>query len=108
VAAQRNPNVNNAIYTEGGSAVQDSTVLTVEPVDGVIKLTLTTGYTVNLGDFNNKRVEGSVSATFRSDLPINAAVEYLDERLYAVIKEEILIAQKLAPAKSYIQAITVD
>lgn len=108
MAAQRNPNVGNAVHPQSGTVVHDSNALVVAPIDGVLQYSLTGGYTVNIGDFNNKRAEGMVAGKFSADIPVDDVVEYLDERLYALIREELLIAKKLAPAKSYVHDIPID
>lgn len=107
MAAQRNKTVGDSVHTESPTVVQDSVTVVVEPVDGVLQYSLTTGYTVNLGDFNNKRVEGSVSGKFSTEIAALDVAEYLGGKLYEVIQDEMLTAQALAPAKSYIHRIAL-
>lgn len=79
--------------------------MTVKPIDGILSYSLTSGYTVNIGDFNNKRAEGMVSGNFSADIPIEDVTEYLSDKLYELIATEIQTAKDLAPPKSYIHFI---
>jgi len=108
MAAQRRKNDGDTVHTESPTVVQDSATVTVTPIDGVLEVSLTTGYTVNIGDFNNKSVKGSVAGRFSTQVDIEDVAAYLNEKLYTVIQDEMLTAKALAPAQSYIHRISID
>lgn len=87
--------------------VKPEALVNIVPLDGQYIVRVSTEFTVNLENYNSKKFGGSYEGRFSSQHAPMDIGEHLGDQLYAMLTDEILSAQAVAPKDSYIQQINV-
>lgn len=74
----------------------------VAPVDGKLEMTVTSMYKVNYGDYEAHHLFAAVKGTFEADLDEDEIGEYLDGKLFSLMKPQLVAAKELSIEESFV------
>lgn len=74
----------------------------VAPVDGKLEMTVTSQYKVNYGDYEAHHLFAAVKGTFEVDLDEDEIGEYLDGKLFSLMKPQLVAAKEFGIDTSFV------
>lgn len=77
----------------------------VTPVDGKLEMTVTSQYKVNYGDYEAHHLFAAVKGTFEADLDEDKIGEYLDGKLFSLMKPQIVSAKEFSIDTSFVMSM---
>lgn len=106
VSRQGQETVRDEIQGKTGGVLQVSpTVIESVTVDGILEVTVSSSFKVNLGNYESKDCFASVKGKFSESTSPTTAGEFLFDHVYAVLNDELNAAKELAPKNSSIHHI---
>lgn len=118
MAAQRSKDLGNEVSGESADSVpvtkEDLTgiavTLIVEPLDGVYEASVTMGYTINVGNYESRKVEATYAGKFSMVHSAEDIGEHLMDKAFDSIKDELDITkiQARANPKSIVHNLSTD
>jgi hypothetical protein len=103
LAAKRTTAQPDTVHGEGSEPVQEASVVEIKPVDGLLEITVSTGFQVNLGNFEHKSMFGSAKGKFTVSDKVEDVAEYLWNRVYDTLAPELQQAADLTTQSSKVR-----
>ena len=103
MAAKRTTAQPDTVHSESDGTVQEPAIVEIHPVDGLLEITVSTGFQVNLGNFENKTMFGSVKGKFPAESDVDGVGEYLWNRVYDTLAPELQQAADLTTQTSKVR-----
>ena len=93
-----------------GESSDTLSIVEIVPLDGVYNYIVSTEFTINLGDYNSKKVGGSVGGQFSSSLDAIDVGNHLMDKLYESINDELNLVKDINKGnkKSFIHNIVTN